>query len=93
MEEKKTLQSHTLILKNRREGTITGVLDVHSFDEDEVMLLTGEGKLSIKGEKLHIRQLNLENGEVDLEGKVNSLTYMTKNPEKKDETLLKRMFR
>ncbi len=93
MEEKKTIRSHRLMLENRQGGTITGVLDVHSFDEAEIMLLTEAGKLMIKGEQLHVKRLNLENGEVDIEGKVNSLTYTSKTMEKKEESLLKRMFR
>lgn len=93
MEERKTTLSHKLMLENRQRGTITGVLDVHSFDEEEMILLTEAGKLVIKGEQLHVKRLNLENGEVDIEGKVNSLTYTSKSVEKKDESLLKRMFR
>lgn len=93
MEERKTTLSHKLMLENRQGGTITGVLDVHSFDEEEMILLTEAGKLVIKGEQLHVKRLNLENGEVDIEGKVNSLTYTSKSVEKKDESLLKRMFR
>lgn len=93
MEERKTTLSHKLMLENRQGGTITGVLDVHSFDEEEMILLTEAGKLVVKGEQLHVKRLNLENGEVDIEGKVNSLTYTSKSVEKKDESLLKRMFR
>lgn len=93
MEEKKTLLTHKLILQNRQNGTVTGVLDVHSFDEEEILLQTDAGKLQIKGEQLHIRCLNLEKGEVDIDGKVNSLLYLTKNIDKKEESFLKRMFR
>lgn len=93
MEEKKALTPHRLMLENRQGGTITGVRDVSSFDEKEILLLTVEGKLLIKGEQLHVRRLNLEKGEVDLAGKVESLSYLSKNTEKKEESLLKRMFR
>ena len=93
MEEKKTSMSHRLMLENRQGGTVTGVRDVHSFDEEEILLLTEVGKLQIKGEQLHVKRLNLEKGEVDLEGKMNSLVYLTKGTEHKDESFLKRMFR
>lgn len=93
MEEKKTLLSHRLMLENRQGGTITGVRDVHSFDEAEILLYTEAGKLLVKGEQLHVKRLNLEKGEVDIEGKVNSLSYMSKTADKKEESLLKRMFR
>lgn len=93
MEEKKTTTSHKLILDNRARGTITGVLDVDDFDGEKIQAQTEAGKLLIKGENLHITSLNLEKGELELEGKVDSLIYTTKGGEKKEESLLKRMFR
>ena len=74
MEEKKTMCAHRLSLDNRQEGTVTGVRDIHSFNES-------------------VRRLNLEKGEADIEGKINSLTYLSKKTENKEESLLKRMFR
>lgn len=93
MEERKVLPPHKLMLENRQGGTITGVRDVNSFDEKEILLLTDAGKLLIKGDQLHVKRLNLEKGEVDIEGKVDSLTYLSKSTDKKEESLLKRMFR
>ena len=93
LEEKRTLSAHSLTLNNRQGGRITGVRDVNYFDEKEILLFTDAGNLVIKGEQLHVKQLNLEKGEVDLEGRVDSLTYLSKNTDKKEESLLKRMFR
>lgn len=93
MEEKKILSTHSLMLENRQNGRITGVKDIKSFDEKEILLFTQVGKLVIKGEQLHVKQLDLEKGEVDLEGKVDSLTYLSKNTDNRDESLFKRMFR
>jgi len=70
VEEKKILSTHSLMLENRQNGRITGVKDIKSFDEKEILLFTQAGKLVIKGEQLHVKQLDLEKGEVDLEGKV-----------------------
>ena len=93
MEEKKILSTHSLMLENRQNGRITGVKDIKSFDEKEILLFTQAAKLVIKGEQLHVKQLDLETGEVDLEGKVDSLTYLSKNTDNRDESLFKRMFR
>ena len=84
---------HSLMLENRQNGRITGVKDIKSFDEKEILLFTQAGKLVIKGEQLHVKQLDLEKGEVDLEGRVDSLTYLSKNTDNRDESLFKRMFR
>ena len=93
VEEKKILSTHSLMLENRQNGRITGVKDIKSFDEKEILLFTQAGKLVIKGEQLHVKQLDLEKGEVDLEGKVDSLTYLSKNTDNRDESLFRRMFR
>ena len=93
MEERKAFSAHTLTLENRQSVKMTGVQDIKSFDEKELLLFTEAGKLWIRGEQLHVKRLNLEKGEADLEGKVDSLTYLSKNTDKKEESLLKRMFR
>lgn len=93
MEGKSAQQSHRLTLENRNGGAITGVLDVVSFDEKEILLNTQLGKLMIKGEQLHVKRLLLEKGEADIEGRVDSLTYLSKSTERAEESLIKRMFR
>ena len=79
-DEKKIHSAHNLMLENRQNVKMTGIKDIKSFDEKEILLFTEAGKLLIKGE-------------ADLEGKVDSLTYLSKNTDKKEESLLKRMFR
>ena len=47
MEDKKILSPHSLMLENRQGGRITGVKDVKSFDEKEILLFTQAGKLAV----------------------------------------------
>lgn len=75
MEEKREKRGHRLTIDNRRNGTISGVVDVLSFDVNEIQLKTEQGLLTIKGKELHISRLTLERGEVDLEGTVDALLY------------------
>ena len=76
MEEKVIAQkSHRALLNNRKSGSFTGVLDVLSFDLSEILLETEMGMLHIKGKDLHVNRLNLEKGEVDLTGQINSMEY------------------
>ena len=93
MEEKDRKASHSLEMKNRRNVFLTGVTEILSFDEKEILLLTAEGKLMLKGLQLHVKGLDLEKGEAVLEGHVDSLIYLSKESGKKEESLLKRMFR
>ena len=55
MEEKKTGKVHGLTLKERKYGKLTGVQDIHSFNENEILLQTEAGKVQIKGEQLHVK--------------------------------------
>lgn len=92
MEEKKTAAIHKLMLERQKGGTITGIRDVISFDEKEILLHTEDGKLSIKGETLHVKHLDLEYGELSLEGRIDSLAYLGRKKEKQEESLIKRLF-
>jgi len=71
---------YQLTLTNREYLQATGVIEVESFDEHEIIASTKLGPLTIKGQGLHIIQLNLEEGKLALEGEINSIQY---NPAKK----------
>ena len=75
MEENKLIKSHKVSLLNRNTGNFTGVLDVISFDISEILLETEQGMLNVKGKDLHVNRLNLEKGEVDIEGTIDLLSY------------------
>ena len=74
--ERKSPQNITL--ENRKNMTVTAVDDVISFDECSVVLGSALGVISIEGEGLHIRKMNVEGGEIAIEGRINSLTYIDK---------------
>ena len=93
MEEKIRNISHKLTLDNRKEALLTGVKDVVSFDEKEILLQTSEGRLKIRGSQLHVKGLDLEKGEAVLAGHVDSLVYLSKDSPKKEEPLFTRLFR
>ena len=86
MEEKQSAGVHRVLLENRKKAVITGVQEIHSFNENEVLLLSEAGKILLKGEQLHVRKLNLEKGDAEVEGRVDSLSYLTRNAHKKDES-------
>lgn len=94
MEEKNISKSHKVLLANRKNGAFSGVIDVLSFDVAEILLETELGMLLIKGHDLHVNRLSLEKGEVDIEGRIDSLTYSeVKSASKQAESLLGRLFK
>ncbi len=67
--------NHRLTLEGRDRLTVTGVLDVGSFDENTAVLETSRGTLILRGRQLHVEQLNLGAGEVKLTGEIDSMVY------------------
>ena len=92
MEERKEALQHRIVWTDRKRGNITGVTDVGSFDETTVILETDQGILTLKGKGLHIGKLSLEQGEVELDGVIESMVYTGNRPAKKG-SVLKRLFR
>ena len=90
-----TGRMHKIIMTNRRTCTVNGVNDVLSFDLREILLETEQGMLMIRGSELHVSRLTLEKGEVDIDGRIDSLTYseQTASAGSKAESLLSRLFR
>ncbi len=87
-------QPHKCNLINREIMMVTGVNDVLAFDVSEVLLETALGMLSIRGSDLHVNRLTLEKGEVDVTGKIDSLTYSDVGTYRKQgESLWHRLFR
>lgn len=89
MDERKG--THTLLIDQRQKMSLSGVLDVLSFDEEEILLDTELGTLTVGGSGLHINRLSVDNGEMMIEGEITSCVYSDRN--KSRGGLLSRMFR
>ena len=74
-EKKVSKMPHSLICENRKTLTATGVSNVDSFDEQTIVAYTDLGELVVKGKNLHINKLNVETGELTLDGEISSLSY------------------
>ena len=76
MQETPKVKNHTVMLDNRGKLVMTGAEDVSGFNEETVSVKTSCGCLVIKGENLHIDKLNLETGDVSIDGKINAMQYL-----------------
>lgn len=94
MEQGTSSKMHKLAMTNRKKIELTGVEDVVSFDMEEVVLETSLGMLTLKGEDLKVNRLSIDKGELDVEGRVNSMMYTEVSSfGKKKESVIKRMFK
>lgn len=80
---------HNLILDSRKKLSLSGVNDVSGFNEETVSLTTEMGGLVIRGSDLHISKLNLDTGEVEIEGMINSLQYIQS---RQNKSFMQRIF-
>lgn len=83
--------SHIVQLIDRKNLMVSDVKDIDSFNTNEVILETGQGVILVKGKDIHVKRLNLEKGEADVEGNFDSIAYTGAKKIKK-ESLAKRLF-
>ena len=79
----RTAAGHKVILTSRSAVEITEVTGVVCFDEEEIVLETGAGKMQIAGEGMRITVLSLETGVVSAVGKINGISYLNESSGKR----------
>lgn len=92
MQENMLNKSHNFILENRKKLVLTGVRDVDSFNESEVNVFTELGELKIKGKELQIKNINVESGEMEMTGFIESFNYGN-NTERAPNNFITRLFK
>lgn len=96
LEERKGLTNNiiqNLVLENRGKLSISGVLDVLSFDDQIVIIETELGLLTVKGEDLRINKLSIDTSEVVVEGDICNMGYSEKEMDKKSNSFLGKIFK
>ncbi len=78
----KIMMPHNVIMRDRGELSLSGVTDVDSFDESTIIAYTDYGELTISGANLHISSLNIDKGELSVDGRISSLSYIDAQPNK-----------
>ncbi len=93
-EQRQRTKPHRISLDKRSHAVISGVDDVISFDEKEVILETTLGRLTVKGEDMKVSRLTVEQGEVEIGGRMDSLVYSDSRGRKaQGESFLGRLFK
>lgn len=96
IEERKSVNTgviQNLILENRGKLSVSGVLDVLSFDDQVVMIETELGLLTVKGQNLRINKLSIDTSEVIVEGEISYLAYSEGAQSKSSGGLLGKIFK
>ena len=83
---------HRVSMEDRSSMSLTGIEKVISFEPDMAMLISKNGRLKITGRELHVINLDMDKGMVDLQGRIDALSYSDRT-NAKDGSLIKRMFK
>ena len=68
-------REHKLSIENREKLTISAVEDVESFDDEKVVVITDMGTLTVSGGNFRISRLNVDDGQLVIEGDIDGLEY------------------
>jgi len=82
-----------VIIEDRIKLTVTGVIDVDSFDNENIILITELGMLIVAGENFRINKLNVDVGEIVIEGEIDALTYKDNYGSRNKGGFLSKMFK
>lgn len=93
MNDSGKMKRQEIKMLNRKIMEISGVLNVDSFDNEEFLLETECGFLTIKGTNLHIKNLSLDQGLVAIEGMVNELRYLDGHSQDKTKGFFGKLFK
>ncbi|EEL52576.1 hypothetical protein bcere0022_590 [Bacillus cereus Rock3-44] len=80
-------------MRGRRVIDITGVKQVESFDSEEFLLETVMGFLTIRGQNLQMKNLDVEKGIVSIKGKINEMLYIDENQGEKAKGFFSKLFK
>ena len=79
---------HSLMLEEQKKLSLTGILNVESFNEKEVYLKLADNMLNITGANLNVEKLNVEDGTLTVMGEIGTIRYSGAR-----QSLLKRIFK
>ncbi|MBP1561181.1 MAG: sporulation protein YabP [Oscillospiraceae bacterium] len=74
-EVSKNTAVHNIVIEGRKKLSVSGVTDVDHFDENTVLLYTSMGELTVRGTDLHVNDLSVGSGEMNIEGEIKSIAY------------------
>lgn len=89
----KIVTNQNIFVENREKVSVTGVSDIHSFDDELVIAETDLGILTIKGNDLKMNKLNLENNDLIIEGKIVAMAYSDINSTNKKSGIMNKLFK
>lgn len=84
---------HNLVLKDRKHLEVTGIKQIDSFDCNEFLMETSQGWMLVQGKELVLGKLDIERGEVIINGLMESISYVTNKHGSQKDSFMGRLFK
>lgn len=91
--QQNVIVEHDVVMRGRRVLDITGVKQVESFDSEEFLLETVMGFLTIRGQNLQMKNLDVEKGLVSIKGKIHEMAYIDEHQGEKAKGFFSKLFK
>ncbi|NLM56507.1 MAG: sporulation protein YabP [Clostridiales bacterium] len=69
------IKEHSISLRDRSKASLSGILSIDGFDENNIIMRTCNGGLTIQGSGLHIDRFDSETGDMTISGTVDAIAY------------------
>lgn len=84
----KTEINHDIYISSRKKLQVTGINKIESLNSQEFLIDTKLGFLLVEGINLVMQQLDLDKGQIWIEGTINSIGYIEKETKKKEKNTI-----
>jgi len=84
---------HHVTIINRTDIEINGVKEVDSFDHEEFLVETNMGYLIVRGQQFQLKNLHVENGDVEISGKSYEMIYVDEQTQERAKGLFSKLFK
>ena len=92
-DDRKYTGRHHISIDRRERVLMTGIVEVISFDDETIVCETEMGALVLKGRNLHVNRLNLDDGELEVDGEIENVSYEDDLITGRGKSLLSKIFK
>ena len=85
--------NHGINISDRTNLNISGVKRIENFDNEEFVIVTVMGILTVKGNNLELIKLDTLQGNISIKGKIDSLEYKDDIKVKNNQGIINRLFK
>lgn len=88
-----SVETQNISLENRKDLKLTGITKIESLNPLEVLLTSTLGGIKILGKDLEMQSFDIEKGNINIIGSIDSFSYFNKSTPKNNKGFIQKLFR